>query len=75
MPSSVFIVSAVRTPIGIGKMDKGALFPVPPVELASLVIQAVLERAGISSELIDDVILGCVTPSVIRAQISPASPP
>ncbi len=62
MASSVFIVNAVRTPIGIGKPDKGALFPVPPVELASLVIQAVIERVGISGELIDDVILGCVTP-------------
>jgi acetyl-CoA acyltransferase len=62
MASSVFIVNAVRTPIGIGKPDKGALFPVPPVELASLVIQEVIGRAGISGELIDDVILGCVTP-------------
>jgi acetyl-CoA acetyltransferase family protein len=62
MASSVFIVNAVRTPIGIGKPEMGALFPVPPVELASLVIQAVIDRAGISGELIDDVILGCVTP-------------
>ena len=62
MPSSVFIINAVRTPIGIGKPEMGALFPVPPVELASLVIQAVIERVGIPGELIDDVILGCVTP-------------
>jgi acetyl-CoA acetyltransferase family protein len=62
MASRVFIVNAVRTPIGIGKPEMGALFPVPPVELASLVIQAVIDRAGISGELIDDVILGCVTP-------------
>jgi acetyl-CoA acetyltransferase family protein len=62
MASSVFIVNAVRTPIGIGKPEMGALFPVPPVELASLVIQAVIERVGIPGELFDDVILGCVTP-------------
>ncbi len=62
MPSHVFIVNAVRTPIGIGKPDMGALFPLHPVELASRVIQAVIERAGLSAELIDDVILGCVTP-------------
>ncbi len=62
MPSNVFIVNAVRTPIGIGKPDMGALFPLHPVELASRVLQAVIERAGLSAELIDDVILGCVTP-------------
>lgn len=62
MPAEAYIVSAVRSPIGIGKPQKGALYPLAPVDLAAHVLKATLARAGVESEHLDDVILGCVTP-------------
>ena len=37
---NAYIVAAVRTPIGIGKPEKGALAPVAPVDLAAHVLKA-----------------------------------
>ena len=59
--SEAFIISAVRTPIGVGK-PTGALQPIAPVELASLVMREAVSRAGISPGRIDDVNWGVVTP-------------
>jgi acetyl-CoA acyltransferase len=58
----VFIVSAVRTAIGIGKPEKGALAPLAPVDLAALVMREAVRRAGVETRRIDDVVWGCVTP-------------
>ena len=58
----VYLIAAARTPIGIGKPERGALFPVAPVDLATHVLQVVVQRAGVDPELVEDVILGCVTP-------------
>jgi acetyl-CoA acyltransferase len=58
----VYIISALRTPVGIGKPDRGLLFPVAPVDLAAHVLVGSVERAGVPPERIDDVIMGCVTP-------------
>jgi acetyl-CoA acyltransferase len=62
MTRNAYIVAAVRSPIGIGKADKGALAPVAPVDLAAHVLNAALDRAGVEASHIEDVILGCVTP-------------
>ncbi len=62
MSSSAFIVSAVRTPVGVGKPEKGALYPVAPVDLAAQVLSEALLRGGLQPTHVDDVILGCVTP-------------
>jgi acetyl-CoA acyltransferase len=59
--SEVFIISAVRTPIGIGKPN-GALQPFEPVNLAAQVMGEVVRRAGLEPRRIQDVIWGCVTP-------------
>jgi acetyl-CoA acyltransferase len=56
-----FIISAVRTPVGLGR-PSGALFPLSPVNLTALVMQEAVKRAGVDPERIDDVIWGCVTP-------------
>jgi len=62
MPDSdVFIVSAVRTAIGLGKPG-GALQPFQPVELAALVMQEVVHRAGVDPGRLDDAVWGVVTP-------------
>jgi acetyl-CoA acetyltransferase family protein len=57
----VFILSAVRTPVGIGKPG-GALSPFAPVDLAALVLVEAVKRAGVPPALVDDVVWGCVTP-------------
>jgi 3-oxoadipyl-CoA thiolase len=55
MPEVVF-VEAVRTPVG---RHGGALAAVRPDDLAALVIREVVARAGIESDLIEDVYMGC----------------
>ena len=57
----VFIISAVRTAIGSGK-STGALAAFQPVELAALVLQEVVRRAGIDPVRVEDVLWGVVTP-------------
>jgi acetyl-CoA C-acetyltransferase len=56
--SDAFIVAAVRTPVG---KRGGGLAHVHPVDLAAHVLRAVLDRAGVDGEHVDDVILGCVS--------------
>jgi acetyl-CoA C-acetyltransferase len=51
------IVSAVRTPVGT---FGGQFKEVPATELGAKAIEAALERAGISPEDVDEVVLGCV---------------
>lgn len=53
---SVVIVDALRTPIG---RFQGALSDVRPDDLAAEVIRAVLARAGVPGERVDEVVLGC----------------
>ena len=57
----VFIVSAVRTPVG--KAPNGRLKTVHPADLAALVFKTALTRAPhVPPALLDDVILGCAMP-------------
>lgn len=57
----VFIVSAVRTPVGLGK-PTGALASLSPVDLTALVLQEAVKRAGVEPAQVEDVVWGCVTP-------------
>ncbi len=59
--SEVYIISAVRTPIGVGKIQ-GALSPLAPVDLAAMVLQEAVGRAGVDPAWVEDVVWGCVTP-------------
>lgn len=54
------IVDVVRTPSGRGKQG-GALSSVHPVDLAAGVLTALLERNGLESAQVDDVLMGCVS--------------
>lgn len=54
----VVIVEGVRTAIG---RRKGALANVRPDDLAAVVLNEVVERAGIDKGEVEDVILGCVS--------------
>lgn len=60
--SDVFIVEAVRTPVGRGK-ENGSLHHIHPVDLLGTVLSEVCARAGVDKAQIDDVIAGCVSPT------------
>lgn len=55
------IVSAVRTPVGIGKPQKGVLSGIHPVDLSATILTEVTGRVGLDPALVDDVIWGCVS--------------
>jgi acetyl-CoA acyltransferase len=59
--SEAFIISAVRTSVGLGR-PTGALVSLSPVDLTALVLQEAVKRAGIDQGLVEDVVWGCVTP-------------
>ena len=58
--SEAVLIDVVRTPVGRGKPG-GSLSDVHPVDLAAGVLAAVLERNGLESTQVDDVMLGCVS--------------
>jgi acetyl-CoA acetyltransferase family protein len=57
----VVIVEAARTPIGRGHPDKGWFRDTHPNELLGAAYTAVIERAGIPADLVEDVVAGAVT--------------
>jgi acetyl-CoA acyltransferase len=59
--SEAFIISAVRTPVGLGK-PTGALVSLSPVDLTCMVLKEAVKRAGVEPGQIEDVVWGCVTP-------------
>jgi acetyl-CoA acyltransferase len=59
--SDVFLITALRTPIGVGKPN-GALSPIAPLDLAAHVLRETPRRAGMDPSCVQDVILGCVSP-------------
>ena len=59
--NEVYILSAVRTAVGVGK-PAGGLASLAPVDLSALILQEAIQRAGIQPELVEDVVWGCVTP-------------
>ncbi|MDB9941964.1 acetyl-CoA C-acetyltransferase [Pseudomonadales bacterium] len=59
--TEAWIIDAARTPRGIGKQGKGALWEVHPQKLLSTVLRALVTRSGLDSQDIDDVIISCST--------------
>jgi acetyl-CoA C-acetyltransferase len=57
MKKEVYIVSAVRTPIG---SFGGVLKDIPATKLGAVAIQAAIEKAGISPNEVNEVLMGCV---------------
>jgi acetyl-CoA C-acetyltransferase len=55
--TEVYIVSAVRTPIG---SFGGSLKELSATKLGAIAINAAVERAGIQPELVDELLMGCV---------------
>jgi len=56
----VVIVDVVRTPRGKGRKG-GGLSEIKPIDLVSALMKALIERIDLDPELVDDVVLGCVT--------------
>ncbi|UKA66319.1 acetyl-CoA C-acyltransferase [Arthrobacter sp. FW306-05-C] len=56
MPEA-FLVGGVRTPVG---RHGGVLATVRPDDLAALVLQAAVDRAGVDPATVDEIIFGCV---------------
>jgi len=64
--TTAVIVDAIRSPMAKGKAPKdgkpgGALSGLHPVELLSQVFGQLIDRNGLDSSLVDDVIAGCVS--------------
>jgi acetyl-CoA C-acetyltransferase len=59
--SDAYIFDHVRTPRGKGKKD-GSLHQATPVWLLRTLLAAMRERNRLDTSLVDDVVLGCVTP-------------
>jgi acetyl-CoA C-acetyltransferase len=57
MAREVYIISAVRTPMG---SFGGALKPVSATQLGGIAIKAAVEKAGIRPDQVQDVLMGCV---------------
>lgn len=57
--SEAWIIDAARTPRGIGKQHKGALWDIHPQRLMSTVLKALAERSQLATEDVDDVIISC----------------
>ncbi len=61
MVAEAYIYDAVRTPRGRGKAG-GALYEMTPIGLATTALKAIRDRNALDTSLLDDVILGCVSP-------------
>jgi acetyl-CoA C-acetyltransferase len=62
-PSDIFVISAVRSAIG---SFGGSLKDVPPIQLATDVCRAAIERSGLAPEHIGHVVMGHVIPTEAR---------
>jgi acetyl-CoA C-acetyltransferase len=56
-----YLYDHVRTPRGKGKKD-GSLHQATPMWLLSTLLRALQQRLALDTALVDDVVLGCVTP-------------
>ncbi|HEX5652314.1 MAG TPA: acetyl-CoA C-acyltransferase [Chitinophagaceae bacterium] len=57
MPNEVYIISAVRTPMG---SFGGSLKPLSATQLGAIAIKGALQKAGVKPEQVQDVLMGCV---------------
>jgi len=66
--NDALILGAVRTPVGRGHPEKGALREIHPADLLGRTFEGLLERTGVESAEVDNVIAGCVYQSGEQAQ-------
>ena len=68
--TQAYVYDHVRTPRGRGRPD-GALHEVTPVHLGATVLEALRDRNGLDTTLVDDVIFGVVAPVGEQGQCLP----
>jgi acetyl-CoA C-acetyltransferase len=56
--SEAWIIDACRTPRGVGKVGKGALTGLHPQVLGATVLRALVERNGLDTNDVDDIVWG-----------------
>ena len=61
MTETAYIYNAIRTPRGKGKKD-GSLHQASPIWLVRTLLKEMQQRHNLDTSLVDDVVLGCVTP-------------
>lgn len=61
MTETAYIYEAIRTPRGKGKKE-GSLYQVTPIWLVRGLLKEMQQRHDLDTSLVDDVVLGCVTP-------------
>ncbi|HJH08443.1 MAG TPA: acetyl-CoA C-acetyltransferase, partial [Psychrobacter pasteurii] len=61
MTQVAYIYDAIRTPRGRGKKD-GSLHQASPIWLVRTLLKEMQQRHNLDTSLVDDVVLGCVTP-------------
>ncbi|MGE0410337.1 MAG: acetyl-CoA C-acetyltransferase, partial [Amphiplicatus sp.] len=59
--TDAYIYDALRSPRGKGKPD-GSLHEITPIQLATQMLEALRDRNDLDTALVDDVIMGCVSP-------------
>ncbi len=70
--TDAYIYDHVRTPRGKGRAD-GALNEITSLQLATQVLQALRDRSELDTHLIDDVVLGIVSPIGEQGSVLPRS--
>ena len=58
---NAYILDAIRTPRGRGKMGKGSLNNIHPQELLAQTLKALAARTNFNTADVDDVVMGCVS--------------
>ncbi|NOT61019.1 MAG: acetyl-CoA C-acetyltransferase [Acidobacteria bacterium] len=59
--TNAYIIDAVRSPRGRGKMGKGSLNNIHPQELLAQTLNALAARTSFNTADVDDVVMGCVS--------------
>ncbi|MBK8474216.1 MAG: acetyl-CoA C-acetyltransferase [Sphingobacteriales bacterium] len=59
--TEAYIYDALRTPRGRGKKN-GSLYEIKPIDLLQTLFHALQHKHHLDTALVDDVVLGCVTP-------------
>ncbi|MDM4771921.1 acetyl-CoA C-acetyltransferase [Solimonas sp. SE-A11] len=70
--TEAFIYDHVRTPRGKGRTD-GALHEITPLQLGTQVLKALRDRNQLDTALVDDVIMGIVSPVSEQGAVLPRS--
>ncbi|MEQ1438948.1 acetyl-CoA C-acetyltransferase [Fontimonas sp. SYSU GA230001] len=70
--ADAFIYDHVRTPRGRGRAD-GALHEITPLQLGTQVLQALRDRNRLDTALVDDVVMGIVSPVGEQGAVLPRS--